>query len=188
MVVALLLRGNAFATLTRDDDGRVRAMWYVNPDRVSVDVLKNGKLRYKVTTVGQTTVVDAANMLHVCGPLSDDGYCGRSVISTFRETLGLGLALERYGGEFFANAATPKGVLTMPGRLSNQARENITRALEDAHTRHGRRHRTLLLEEDMKFQPIGISHEDSQFVESRRLTHGGDRENLRGAPLHDRRR
>ena len=31
MVTALLLRGNAYAMLTRDDDGRVRAMWYVSP-------------------------------------------------------------------------------------------------------------------------------------------------------------
>ena len=37
-------------------------------------------------------------MLHIIGPMSEDGYQGRSVISTFRETLGLGLALERYGG------------------------------------------------------------------------------------------
>src|SRR5262245_59089742 len=48
MVTALLLRGNAFGTLTRDDDGRVRAIWYVNPDRVSVDVTKTGRLKYKI--------------------------------------------------------------------------------------------------------------------------------------------
>ena len=118
MVTALLLRGNAFAMLTRDDDGRVRALWYVNPDRVLVDVTRTGRLRYKVSTGGSTQTVDAAGMLHVCGPMSDDGYTGRSVIGTFRETLGLGLALEHYGAEFFANAATPRGVLRTDARLS----------------------------------------------------------------------
>lgn len=82
MATALLLRGNAFALLTRDDDGRVRALWYVNPDRVLVDVTRAGKLRYKVTTGGSTQLVDAAGMLHVCGPMSDDGYTGRSVIGS----------------------------------------------------------------------------------------------------------
>ena len=77
-----------------------------------VEVLKTARLRYKITTGGSTQMVDATNILHIPGPMSDDGYTGRSVIGTFRETLGLGLALERYGAEFFANAATPKGTLT----------------------------------------------------------------------------
>src|SRR5262245_5732486 len=49
-VTALLLRGNSYSVITRDDDGRVRALWYVNPDRVLVEVLKTGRLRYKVST------------------------------------------------------------------------------------------------------------------------------------------
>ena len=43
MVTALLLRGNAYAMLTRDDDGRVRALWFLNPDRVTVDVTRTGQ-------------------------------------------------------------------------------------------------------------------------------------------------
>src|SRR5439155_7273640 len=129
---------------------------YVSPDRVQVEVvLKTARLRYKITTGGSTQTVDAANMLHVVGPMSDDGYTGRSVIGTFRETLGLGLALERYGAEFFANAATPKGVLTTAHRLSDTARTNLRQALVDTQTTPGRRHRTLILEEDMKWQPLG---------------------------------
>jgi HK97 family phage portal protein len=170
MVTALLLRGNAYAMLTRDDDGRVRALWYVNPDRVHVDVTRTGRLRYKVTTAGQTTTVEAGGMLHVVGPMSDDGYTGRSVIATFRETLGLGLALEHYAQEFFGNAATPKGVLTSAHRLSKDAQERLKDSLAETHGSRGRRHRTMILEEGLKFEPIGLSHEDSQFVESRRFT------------------
>jgi len=170
MVTALLLRGNAYALLTRDDDGRVRALWYLHPDRVRVDVLRTGRLRYTVATGGQTQTVADSGMLHVSGPMSDDGYTGRSVIATFRETLGLGLALERYGAEFFANAATPRGVLRTDHKLSEQARGHLKASLEEAQTRPGRRHRTLILEDGLQFQPLGISHEDSQFVDSRRFT------------------
>ncbi len=169
-VTALLLRGNAYALITRGEDGRVRALWYVNPDRVAVDVLRTGRLRYRVTAGTSTTTVPDGDMLHVCGPMSDDGYTGRSVIGTFRETLGLGLALERYGAEFFANAATPKGVLTAPLWLSDTARAHLMQSVEERHASPGRRHRTMLLEEGLKFEPIGVSHEDSQFIESRRFT------------------
>ena len=89
-------------------------------------MLKTARLRYKVATGGPTQTVEAGNMLHVAGPMSDDGYTGRSVITTFRETLGLGLALERYGAEFFANAATPRGVLKTAGRLSEPALTRLT--------------------------------------------------------------
>jgi HK97 family phage portal protein len=169
MVTALLLRGNAYAMLTRDDDGRVRALWYTNPDRVTVDVTKTGRLRYRVATGEQTTTVEATGMLHIVGPMSDDGYTGRSVITTFRETLGLGLALERYGGEFFANAATPKGVITSPGQLSDPAVKRLKETLEAGHAGRGKRHGTVVLEGGLKFEPIGVSHEDAQFVESRRF-------------------
>jgi HK97 family phage portal protein len=170
LVTALLLRGNAYASITRDDDGRVRALWHIHPDRVQAEVLKNGRLRYKVTAGGQTQTLDANAMLHVTGPMSDDGYTGRSVITTFRETLGLGLALNRYGSEFFSNAATPRGTLTSPGRLSPQARENLKTSLEEQHARQGQRHRSLVLEEGMKWEAIAVSHEDAQFIESRRYS------------------
>lgn len=170
IVTGLLLRGNAYAMLTRDDDSRVRALWYVHPDRVTVDVTRGGKLRYRISAGGQTQTVDASQMLHICGPMSDDGYTGRSVISTCRETLGLGLALERYGGEFFSNAATPRGVLKTGSRLSKEAHVRLTDALTDAQTRPGRRHKTLVLEEGLEFQALGVSQEDSQFIESRRFS------------------
>jgi HK97 family phage portal protein len=170
MTTALLLRGNAYATLTRYDDGRVRALWYVNPTRVSIEVLKTGRLKYKIATGGQTQTVDAANMLHVCGPLSDDGYTGRSVISSFRETLGLGLAMERYAGEFFTNASTPRGVLRSDKRLHPEALERLKQSLTEAHGSPGRRHKTIVLEEGLQWQQLSISHEDSQFIEVRRFT------------------
>ena len=168
MTTALLLRGNAYAMLTRDDDGRVRAIWYVNPDRVQVEVLKTAKLKYKITSGGATQTVDAANMLHVVGPMSDDGYTGRSVITSFRETLGLSLALERYGSEFFANAATPVGTLAHPGKLSPAAQANVLKSIEENQVQRGQRHRLLILEEGMKFEPLGINHQDAQFIEVRR--------------------
>jgi HK97 family phage portal protein len=169
MVTALLLRGNAYALITRDDDARVRALWYVNPDRVHVEVLKTGRLRYTVATGGQTQTVPDTGMLHVPGPMSDDGYTGRSVIATFRETLGLGLALERYGAEFFSNAATPRGVLQAKGRLSAAAQDHIRETFTENHASRGRRHRTMILEEGLEYKPIALPHDEAQFIESRQF-------------------
>src|SRR5262249_55966561 len=139
-------------------------------DRVHVDVRKNGRLVYKIAVGGETQTLNDDSMLHIPGPLSDDGYTGRSVIQTFRETLGLGLALERYSGEFFGNGAAPSGVFVHPGQLSPTAHANLKKELDEKHTGRGQRHRLLLLEEGVKFEAIGVSHEESQFIESRRFS------------------
>jgi HK97 family phage portal protein len=171
MVTSLLLRGNAYATLTRDDTGAVRALWFVAPDRVSVELGKTGRLRYRVSTpTGQPTLMPDGSMLHVQGPLSPDGYLGASVISCFKETLGLSLAQERFSSEYFSNAAVPRGVLTTPRALGDTARARLTTALAAAHEGPGKRFKTLLLEEGMAWQALGLSNEDSQLLESRKFS------------------
>ncbi len=168
MVTALLLRGNAYALITKDDDGRVRALWYTSPDRVSVTVTKTGKLVYKVSPpAGAQFTVPDGQMLHITGPMSPDGFMGRSVIRTFADTLGLGLALERYSSEFFSNAATPRGILTTANRLSDTARARLKTVLAENHASPGQRHKTLVLEEGMTWAALGVSAEDSQLIESR---------------------
>jgi len=170
--------------LTRDDNGQVRALWYVSPDAVSVQLTQAGKLRYTVTPVtGGTITVPDGGMLHIVGPLSADGYLGRSVVATFRETLGLGLGLERYGAEFFANAATPQGVYTTPARLSEHARENLRNSFKMRHAASGGRHQTMILEEGLQWQSLGVSHEDSQFLDSRKFT-VGEVARIFGVPGH----
>jgi hypothetical protein len=68
----------------RDDEKRVRALWFLAPDRVSVDVQRNGRLRYRIANpTGQQRIVRDGDMLHITGPLSPDGYMGRSVVTVF---------------------------------------------------------------------------------------------------------
>jgi HK97 family phage portal protein len=167
IVTSLLLRGNAYALITKDDDGRVRALWMVAPDRVRVDVTKTGTLRYEISTPQGTTKIPPGGMLHITGPLSDDGYLGRSVIQTCRDTLGFGLALESYGSEFFANSATPRGVLTAPQMLTPAATQKLKDSVDASQRGRGRRQGTMVLENGMKWEPIALSHEDSQFLGSR---------------------
>jgi HK97 family phage portal protein len=170
MVTALLLRGNGYALITRDDDGRVRALWYVNPDRVHLEITKSGTLRYEVSTPSGRTKIPPGQMLHIPGPLSDDGYTGRSVISTFRETLGLGLSLESYSSEYFLNSATPAGVLSAPMTLSAGAIQKLRDGVDAAHKGKGKRHGTLILEQGIKYEPLALSPEDSQLIQARAFT------------------
>jgi HK97 family phage portal protein len=182
LTTSVLLYGNGYAAVTKDDDGRTRALWFIHPDRVHVEPLKTGRLRYRVSNPdGSQTLI--SDMCHVVGPLSADGITGRSVISSLRETLGSALAAERYSGETFANGLAPRGTLTTANRLSKDSREHLKESLEDKHTGRGKRHKTLILEEGLRFEAMSIDHESAQLIESRRFS-VEDVARAFGVPLH----
>jgi HK97 family phage portal protein len=165
MVVALLLRGNAFAQITRDDDGRVRALWFVNPSAVSIEVQTNGRLRYRISPpTGASVTVPDGGMLHLAGPLSTDGLTGRSVITVFRETFGLALAQESYAQDFLASGATPRGILHTEAKLSAESLERLSKAANTP-----TKNRTRVFEEGLQWTQIGMDQDDQEFIEGRRF-------------------
>lgn len=186
MTTALLLRGNAYAEIVPDGAGRARSLNYLHPDRVTPRrETPNGPLVYSVVTNRGTreTVLDAEEMLHVGGPMSEDGLTGLSVISAAREVFGLGLALERYGAVFFANGAAMGGTVTHPSYMTPEARGNFRSYLERQHGGIDRAHRLLLLEGGMKYERLTISPEDAEFIEGRRFS-VEEIARLFGVPVH----
>lgn len=101
--------------------------------------------------------------------MSNDGYTGRSVITTFRETLGLGLATEKFGAAFFGNGAWPGMMLKHPGRLGKEAKERMEESYNRFLQGADKSHRTLILEEGMGAEKLTISPEDSQYIEGRQF-------------------
>ena len=60
-------------------------------------------------------------MLHIPG-LGFDGLVGYSPIAMARNAVGMTMACEEYGASFFANGASPSGVLEHPGVLKDPAK------------------------------------------------------------------
>jgi hypothetical protein len=90
-----------------------------------------------------------------------------SPISMARQSLGLSLAIEQFGAGYFGRGARPGGVLTFPGQLSPEARQNLRRSFEELHAGGANSHRVALLEAGLKWEAIGVPPDDSQFLQSR---------------------
>jgi len=105
-------------------------------------------------------------LLHIPG-LGFDGLVGYSPIAMARNAIGMALATEEYGAKFFANGASPGGVLEHPGTLKDpkKVRESWNAVYEGS----GNAHRVAVLEEGMKFQSIGIPPDQAQFLETRKF-------------------
>jgi HK97 family phage portal protein len=165
----LLTWGNAYAEIEWRGDGRPNALWPIEPNRVTPERTAGGGLRYKVQGYNKADVYFAPeDMLHIPG-LGFDGTCGYSVIQKARESVGLGIAMERFGGAFFGNGTTFGGILTHAGRLSDAARKNIRESFNAKHQGVHRAHNFALLEEGMTYTPLGVPPDDAQFLETRKF-------------------
>ena len=169
MLVSLLRRGNAYAEIVRDGAGRVAALWPIPTDRVCPKRLPDKTLAYEISLVGgEKILLFADEILHIRG-LSGDGIVGFNPIQIARDAIGLSLATQEYGARFFANDATPGGVLEHPGQLGVDAHTSLKKDWEDKHQPMSQKHRIAILEEGMKFHQMSMSSEDAQFLETRKF-------------------
>lgn len=160
--------GGGFAEIERDGGGRPKYLWPRTPDRVRID-RDRGSLVYIISNPsGGETRLGPMDMLHIHG-LGWDGMTGYSVIAKARESIGLGIAAERFGGTFFGQGATFGGVFEHPNKMSEIARKNFKESIESRHQGVDRAHKFIIVEEGMKYQRLGIPPEDAQFLETRQF-------------------
>ena len=174
LMTHLLLWGNAYAQVIRNGKGEVVALYPLMPNRMTVDRDENGQLYYSYqmansdapTMKGGTVVLKPTDVLHIPG-LGFDGLVGYSPIAMAKNAIGLAIATEEYGAKFFANGATPGGLLEYPGVVKDpdRVRESWNKGFSGSQNAG----KVAILEEGMKYTPISIAPEQAQFLETRKF-------------------
>lgn len=168
MMAFLCLRGDAFAYINRVR-GQVVELIPMHPDCMEVKQRADYTLEYSYRRQGMEPLpVPATDVFHVRG-LSSNGYRGLAPITAYREAVGLAVATQTHGSKLFANGAKPSGTVSHPKPLSDQAAKNLRESIEAANAGMENAHRILLLEEGMKWDPMTMTAEDSQFLETRKF-------------------
>ena len=174
LMTHLLLWGNAYAQIIRNGKGEVIALYPLMPNRMVVDRDIHGQLYYQYTRSteeaptmkGVTVNLPPSDVLHIPG-LGFDGLVGYSPIAMAKNAIGMALACEEYGAKFFANGAAPGGVLEHPGTIKDPQR--VRESWQSTFGGSGNSNKIAVLEEGMKYTPIGISPEQAQFLETRKF-------------------
>ena len=162
--------GNGFAEIQRNGAGRPVALWPLLPNRVWRRIGDDGKPFYELRLPdGTTTLLDDLNVLHIKG-LGFDGYTGYNVVAMQKESIGYGIAVKEYAGRFFSGDATPGGVLEHPQNLSKTALDNLYASWKNRHQGLNSSQRLQILEEGMKYTPIGVNPEQAQSLEVQKYT------------------
>ncbi|MDD4438726.1 MAG: phage portal protein [Tissierellia bacterium] len=161
----LLLWGNSYSQIIRNGHGKVVALYPLLPDKMKVGRSENGEIYYLYTSEGKEYLLRNTEVLHIPG-LGFDGLIGYSPIAMAKNAIGMALATEEYGAKFFSNGANPGGVLEHPGVVKDPHR--IRDSWNQVYQGTSNAHRVAVLEEGMKFSPIGIPPEQAQFLETRK--------------------
>lgn len=162
----LLTWGNAYAEIQRDGGDQVAGLWPLLPSMVKPERDSDGSLRYLIRNPdGTSRTLPMRDVLHIPG-LGFDGLVGYSVVQMARQSIGMGLACERFGATFFGNGAKPSGVLSNPAAVPQKQREEFREAWTKAHSGENS-NKTGVLWGGWTYTPIGIPPEDAQFLESR---------------------
>ena len=157
----LLLWGNAYAQIVRNGTGQPIALYPLLPSKMDVSRAANGQLIYTYSKDSdefgadnrcQQIFLSQDEVLHVPG-LGFDGLIGYSPIAMAKNAIGMSLAAEQYGALFFANGATPGGILEHPGIVKDPVKLRESWHAQFSGTN---RHNVAVLEEGMTFQQLSI--------------------------------
>lgn len=178
----VLLRGNAYAVIARAG-GQPVSLVPLHPDRVKVTQLPDLTLAYTVTRMdGSTVVMPQGEIMHVVG-LTLDGVTGVSPVQYARETIGLSLSAERHGAQTFRNGTLIGGVFSVDAKLSDEAYGRLKESLDSFAAGGENAARNLIAEQGAKYEPLGMTAEDIQYIETRKLTRS-DIAMFYGVPPH----
>lgn len=168
MMLGVLLRGNGFAQIQRNNAGQIAALWPLHPEKVVIVRGPDDRLVYQYHSGTQTTQFAAEDVMHLRG-MSHDGVVGLSPIDLQRESLGLTKAMEQYDARFFGNSAMPGIVLKSAQKMTPEVQKAVVETWNEHHQGVRRSQKAGILGPGMDIEQIGFSPEDSQLLESRKF-------------------
>jgi HK97 family phage portal protein len=176
MMASLVLRGNAYAVAVRNGRGDVQYLVPVNPDRVGIFEAPSGDYFYAVTRNGLhemamlrelPLLIPSYDMVHWRWLSMAHSLYGSSRLSMVRESIGLGIGLEEHQARFVGQGARSSGVLSTDAKLVKEVREDLRSQFNRVQAGVKNSGAIAVLEQGLKWQPLGLTMVDSQFIESR---------------------
>jgi HK97 family phage portal protein len=168
-LLGLMLYGNSFTWVDRLN-GEVVGLWPLNSARVTMVINGDGTISYYYyDSIGRQTIFTDSEIIHF-RMFTLDGYFGLPVLVYHQMTFGLATASTTYATALYNNGGQPGGVLEYPGQLKQAQHDRIRASWTDIHSGPGNAGRVAILEEGMKYTPIGIPPEQLQYIEEQKFS------------------
>lgn len=164
LVVSMALRGNAYGLITaRDSFGFPTSIEWLNPDDMWVDERRPTLPVY----YWQGHEVPHEQMVHIPWVVLPGHVVGLSPVQHFARTIGVGLSATEYGLSWFDNGGTPPWTMKNSGKALNGDEAD---EISDRLSARIRARKPLVYGSDWDFTALQVNPEESQFIETMRLT------------------
>lgn len=162
----LQLRGDSFIQIIRNGaTGRVQEFRIIDPP---VDMFEmEGQWYYRFSNINKTLRHD--EVIHLKA-FTKDGIKGESTLKILREVFGLGISQIDFAAGYYGNGAHLSGVLESDKSLTKDQAKVVIDTWNMQHTGPENFGKTGLLQSGFKYKPISGNMQESQYIESRRLT------------------
>lgn len=168
LVACLCLRGNFYAYKVIVM-GKVVELLPINPDMVKPKLNDDWSVEYEVSFKSGKRTLTQDEIWHV-RLFTLDGLNGLNPIAYARQAIGLGQAMEQHAAKFFTNGAVASGVLATEQQLTDEAFKRLKAEFQGEHMGTANAHKPMILEMGLDWKPISLNAQDSQFIESKKLT------------------
>jgi HK97 family phage portal protein len=161
LMASLLLRGNGYGTITaRTGAGLLPSQVdLAHPDMVVPPVYGQPERRYQIN--GQW--YEPEDVFHVRAYRMPGSLVGLSPVQYAKQAIGLGLAAERFGAQFFGDSAVPSGVLASDQDISYEQARDIKERWKSTFMD---KREIAVMGRGTKFQAISVAPEESQFLQT----------------------
>jgi HK97 family phage portal protein len=167
LIVSLLLDGNGFVRVFRDNQGRVVNMRVLNPAKVEIRNDKVGSVVY--VHEGENKPLNKTEVIHIPDVVRPGQIRGISRVTALKDNFGLAIALESYAARFFGQGATTSGIIEFPGNLTPDQAKNLVDGFDARHKGFRKSHKTGVLSGGAKYVQTTMENDRAQFIDSRRM-------------------
>lgn len=163
LIECVILKGNGYALIKRDEQLNVVGLQYIDPDFVTPMPQPDGTMKYIVA--GLSAAVDAVNMIHLYMHCDEQGN-GISLIRYAMNTMASNSAAEKQAQNYFSNGGSLNGILQASATLTKEQKGQIKDSWNQAFTGEGHSG-VAILPQGLEYKPISVNPADQQLLESR---------------------
>ena len=161
-IESVIIKGNAYFYIERDEKLDVKALHYINADFVQPMLQADGSVKYLVQ--GLPKAVDAINMIHLWQHI-DENFNGISLLKYAYNTLKGAYDAEVSAAKFYRGGAGLNGILKANSTLTNDQKRQIRESWQQAFSVDG--NGIAVLPAGLDYQSVQVSPEDASLIDNR---------------------
>jgi HK97 family phage portal protein len=171
LITSAINHGNGLAIIERDRFGTPTGL--VNVSREICEPLKyDDELYWKVevkeaANKQESLLVKDRDIINLRG-FGSDPVIGLSAIQAHKQNLGLSIAAQDYGADFYNRGTRIDGFIEYAGVLKPETKDAISQQWSNNYGANGTRG-TAILDAGSKYHRLGLPPQDAQFIETRKF-------------------